>query len=270
MKYLKMVLTMLMIGLLTACGGANDSDQQVNDVIENSAPLTEEEFHQMYVNPNAFIGRVVEFYARIFITPERNEDGIYIQAFAKNNPDRNTIITIQDSTLNVTDGDIIRVTGTVEDVFEGENLFGGTIIAPFIVATDIEISDYANAFSPAIHTIEVNQSIEQHEVTITVEKIEIAEEETRVYITVKNDSLYEFDFFTWNQRATIGNTQLDIQDNWEANYPEVQSNLLPGIESSGIIVFPKFEGESVRLFLDGNSNNWELDFDTYIFEINLN
>jgi len=262
MKVLKLILPLFLVGVLAACGETNKEPEEI-------IPLTTEEYQQMYNNPAEFVGRGVEFYGKIFVTPERDEERTYLQVFADNDLDRNTIIAVQDPNLDVEDGDIIRVVGTVMEPFEGENSFGGSLTAPLIAATDIETTDYMTAFAPAIETIEVNQEIAQHDVNLIVEKIEIAEQETRVYVKIENNSSDEFSFYSFNQRAIIENTQLDTEDNWEANYPEVQSNILPGIETSGILLFPKFEGESVRLHLEGRSDDFSLDFEPFNFDINL-
>lgn len=262
-KFFVAILSMLLIFTLTACGDSSDSKS------EEGRLLTEEEFQEMYSNPDEFIGDQVDFYAKIFVTPERDADGTYIQAYVDNDMDKNIIIGIEDPNLDVSMDDIIHIIGTVKGSFEGENAFGGTVTAPSILASSIEVTDYATAFAPAIKTIEVSQEKAQHDVVITVEKIEIAETETRVYARVKNNSEYTYNFYTWSSKATIGSTQYEVQDNWEAGYPEISSTILSGVESSGIITFPKFEGDSVTLHLDGISDNFELDFDAFVFDINL-
>ena len=262
MKISRLILPLFLVGILTACGETNTEPEEI-------IPLTTEEYQKLHTSPDEYTGRGVEFFGKIFVTPESDEDGTYLQVFADNDLDRNTIIWVQDPNLDVEEGDIIRVEGTVMDQFEGENTFGGSITAPLIAATDIEKTDYMTAFAPAIETIEVNEEIEQHDVNLTVEKIEIAEQETRVYVKIENNSSDEFSFYSFNQRAVIENTQLDTEDNWESNYPEIQSNILPGIETSGILLFPKFEGESVRLHLEGRSDDFSLDFEPFNFDINL-
>ena len=91
----------------------------------------------------------VDFYAQIFVEPERDKDGTYLQAWADKEHSKNTIIAYKDPKLDVKREDYIHVKGTIKDVFEGENAFGGKVKGPTIVATSIEKTDYATAFDPA-------------------------------------------------------------------------------------------------------------------------
>ena len=121
------------------------------------------------------------------------------------------------------------------DVHEGTDMFGANIQAPSILATLVEKSDYVIAFAPAIKVIEVNQEINQHGYSMTLERVEIAETETRAYLKIKNDSSSNIYFYSFDSVITQGANQISQEDNWEANYPEINSEILPGIVSEGML-----------------------------------
>ncbi|WP_175640192.1 hypothetical protein [Metabacillus schmidteae] len=132
----------------------------------------------------------------------------------------------------------------MEDVFEGENMVGGTISAPMILADSIEKTDYATAFAPAIKTVELKKEIDQHGFVIKVNKIELAETETCVFVNVTNNSKDTISFYSFNSKMTLGGSQLETTDNNEAGYPEVQSEILAGVSSEGILLFAALDSET--------------------------
>ena len=62
----------------------------------------------------------VDFYAKVFVQPERDKDGTYIQGWAGPNNSMNTIIGIKDTKIDVQVEDIIHIKGEVKDTFEGK------------------------------------------------------------------------------------------------------------------------------------------------------
>ncbi|QED50087.1 DUF4352 domain-containing protein [Cytobacillus dafuensis] len=253
----------------SSSGNSEIKDTKKQEAKESGKLLTHDEFIKMLSDPKKHKGSKVEFYAKVFVEPEKDEDGTYLQAYADNNSDRNIIIGIGDPNLDVATEDVIFVSGTVEDLFEGENLMGGTVTAPVIKADKIEMTDYATAFAPAIKTVDVNKEINQHDYILKLNKVEIADSETRLYITITNNSKDNISFYSFNSKMVVGNQQFEPEDNYEANYPEIQSDILSGVTSEGIIRFPAIpESGELRILLEGSSENWDLDFTPFEFQIN--
>lgn len=264
-KLVQSLFLLALCSFLIACGSESTSSNT------SEGPLSEEELEYMYTDPKKYKGSEVEFYARVFVEPERDGESIYFQAFMHNNSDRNVIVKYDDPNLDIKEDDSVLVNGIVYDVFEGENLFGATLKAPVIEAKKVDKVSYAEAFAPARKTIEVNQTKKQHGIEVTLEKVEIADEETRLYVTVKNNSKDEFTLYDSDSKLIIGNKQLEPQDNFEANYPEIPYDILPGIESNGIITFPKIEENTAtaRWHVDGYSNNFNISIKPFIFEFEI-
>jgi hypothetical protein len=275
----KALLTFIFAALslsLAGCGeetsttdGANEAASEVSE--SKGTLLSANEFEKMFSDPKKYKGSKVEFYGRIFVEPERDSDGTYLQVFANNNSERNTIIMIEDPNVDVAMDDIIHVTGTVKDAFEGENAFGGVITAPMILADSIEKTDYQTAFAPAKQTIELNAEQNQHGYKLTVQKVELADQETRVYVQVANETNDKIYFYTFDAKLIANGKQLEEEMNYDANYPEVQSELLPGVTTDGIIVFPALEEgvSTFQLYFEGSSDNWEIDFEPFVFDVGM-
>jgi len=222
----------------------------------------------MYSDPDKFKNRSVDFYAKIFIVPEKDDKGTYIQAYANNDDSKNTLITIVDPKLDVKQDDVIHVVGTVNKEFEGENALGGTVNAPIILASKVEKTDYATAFAPAIKTIEVNKEINQHGYIIKLNKVELAEKETRLYIKINNTSKEKVSFYSFNANVVQGSKQFKESDNYDEVVPELDSEILPGVDQEGVLIFEpvRVDGENLKIILDGTSDNYELNFDPFTFE----
>ncbi len=200
---------------------------------------------------------------------ERDEDGTYWQMFVDPETSSfNVLVRSPDSELDVHSGDYVRVVGTVRGKFEGENLMGGTIVAPVIDAGSTEqTSVLATLHTPEL-IVPVGETDVQHDVGVTLEKIEVGPRETRVFVTVKNASNAKFYVSDIDAKLIQGDTQFDAETRLE--YPELQYELLPGVTSSGVVAFGKVRPTgSVRLAIEGRSENYRLDFRPYQFEVAL-
>ncbi|WP_339062070.1 hypothetical protein [Tepidibacillus marianensis] len=117
----------------------------------------------------------------------------------------------------------------------------------------------------------MNKEVNQHGAVVKLKKIEIAKEETRIYVSVTNQSKDKFNFYQFNTKMVMNNKQFEIEDNFEANYPEVQIEILSGVTSEGIISFPALgvETGTIKVLLEGQSENYMVDFKPYGFTVSF-
>jgi hypothetical protein len=225
---------------------------------------------KVVTDPNTYKGDTVEFYGRVFVEPERDKKGVYLQMYALNKEkDGNAIVGYADPNFDVKNGDIVYVKGTVEKAFEGENAMGGKVTAPMIKAKEVKKSDYGTAFAPAKKSVDVNQEQNQSGFKVTVKKLEVAQDETRVYVSVANESNAKISFFPHNTKLVQNGKQLELGDSYDKGYPEIQSDILPGTTTEGVLVYPAIaEGDSVQLHAEGYSDNYEVDIKPFQFTIN--
>lgn len=259
-KSIVILLVLLMVALIASCSGQAVSAE----------PLTAQEIQQMYSNPKEFKGRTVNLTGKVF-SVEYYENGVYIQMFQDPvNYENNTIIGYGDPDFNVNENNYIKITGTVEDEFEGTNAFGGSVTAPMIVASTLEISSYQEVIAPTILEVIPEENTVKHlGYSVTVQKVELAENETRVYLKVKNGGKSEFSLYSFYAVLIQGSKQYEEQNNWDADYPEIQTDLKVGIETEGIICFPAISQEDFRLEFEGSSDNWNEDVDLFKFNLKV-
>ncbi|HVI39310.1 MAG TPA: hypothetical protein VM577_01505, partial [Anaerovoracaceae bacterium] len=203
---------------LTSCGSNQASDNADQTVSEtnnsNAIPLSDIEIQQMYSDPDAFEGREVTLTGVVFAQVERDDEAVYFQMNQDiENYDNNTVVAYQDPGFELSDGDYVRLTGIVKGAFEGENAFGGTVTAPQILADKCEVVDYKEAVVPTVKEITVDQTHDQYGYLVTVEKVELAEKETRVYVNVTNNGGSNFSLYGFNCNLLQDSSQYDYQTN---------------------------------------------------------
>ena len=284
MKKFALVIIMLVISFLVACGDSTaqseeptkgeSADETVDDANGKEAKgvVAPEDFDKMYSDPSSYKGYEVQFSGQVFTEPEKDADGTYLQVYAKpENFEQNVLVGVQDPDLEVNTDDYVSITGIVKEQFEGENLMGGTIAAPIIQADTVEVVDYITAVSPTLKTIEVNQEIDQHGYVVNLQKVEIADNQTRVYVKAENNTTDSVSLFAHSTKLIVGNEQLESESNYESGLPELQSDILAGVESGGVITFPAIDENTTELTLhaDGYSDNYELDIEPFVFEVGV-
>lgn len=275
LKKITAIVSILLISIaFVGCGSSKETSTKASsqETKQNTTTLSKDEFKQMFSDPDKFKGRKVDYYAKIFEEPEKDAKGTYIQAFADpENSEQNTLIQVSNPKLDVKKDDIIHVIGTVEKKYSGENAFGAKLSAPVITASKIEKSDYGTAFDPAKKTITVNKQINQNGYVIQLNKVEFGTKNTRVYLTITNNSKSQISFSSYDAKATQGSTQFDVDNDYSSNYPELKTEILPGIKEDGVILFKPLnpDGGNSQFIFTGSSDNYDLEFNPFTFEVDM-
>lgn len=251
-----------------ANNGSGETSQKVNSNSEKIY-VSENEINNIFANANDYKGKYVKLAGKVFASPEVGNGKTTIQMFCDpENGNQNVYIIFKTNTCDIQNGDYILVDGLIKGDETGRNLFGGVVTALKIESDSIEKSNYIDVMSPTIKELIVNQSQEQYGYSISIDKIEYAEKETRLYITVTNNGNSKFNFYSFNAKIIQNGKQYEQQMNYYADYEEVQSNLLPGTNSSGIISFPALDATmQLQIYCDGNSDSWDEEIKDYVFEI---
>jgi hypothetical protein len=263
------VVTIAVIALLAtvgACGGSGDeksagtaaSSQPPPPASESSEHFTRSNWDLLNSDPDSYKGASVDIVGQVFQPPERDEGVTYIQMYADpKNLEWNTIVTYQDSGLRLREDDFVHVRGTAAGKVEGENAFGAKLTLPVVTADSIRVVDATAAASPAIRTLPRRQIV-QAGITITVQKVEFAEDETRVFLAVKNGSSAQFNFYGSSGKTVQGGRQYESTFSSD-DYPELSSEIVPGAFTSGVIVFPKMRPSGgLEVYLEGSSENYDV------------
>lgn len=270
-KFAAVFLAIGMCLAMVACGNSTpESSSSGNNSPNEKVYLEESEVTSMHANPKSFEGKYVKLSGRVFGPVEQNSGSIAFQMWC--DPvgyDLDVAVIYNNNDVSIKENDYVIIDGMILGEMSGQNAFGGTITSPMIAADTLVLSSYAEVVSPTQKTITPeNATIDQHGCVVTIEKIELAENETRVYIKATNNSSEKMSVYTFNMKLVQGNKQYEESYQFGADYPELPSSILPGIEADGVVVFdPISPDEAIKVYVEAGNDNYRLDFEDYVFEI---
>lgn len=271
-KFVISFLSTVLFFSVLACGESQKEETTITT--SEKEYVSESEISNVFVNPNDYKGKYVEMTGQIFVAPEQDEDGIMLQAWHDPQNSQNNFVVWVEGTNNTFEiNDFISVDGEITGEIEGENVFGETVSAPMIDADSIEIQSYMDAVAPTTSEITPeNASVEQYGITITVDKVEFAENETRIYMTESNASENTFNLYTYMIGIVQNGKQIEQDMSsmsvYEGDYEQLSDNLLPGASSSGILVFPAMDSSvGFQIHAEGMSDNYEQQFEPFVIDV---
>ena len=237
---------------------------------ENGKPVYVELTDNVYANADDYLGHHVSIKGIVFqvLGNSKSTKDVHVW-LAPENSEKNVIIQY-DSNVEINAGDYITCEGYIKSVSKFKNDFDTEIITPIIRSSDIKKITYMEAMRPTLKTVELsNAEKEQYKYKITVNKVEFAAEETRLYITVTNNGSSDFTVYEDNATIVQNGKQYDTQYNRDADYEEISHEIVKGAKSSGVITFPAIEQKDFKFIIEGYTPVYEEDLEEYIFNISM-
>lgn len=255
---LAILLGIMMIFTFTACGGEGTSDADMS-------PITADEIDELYTSPDNFVGRTFEFTGSV-LDVEKDGSDLYIQVYYDIlNYEKNTIVVYPEADVSLKVDDFVKVKGTVDGTFSGENYLGGDIEAPQVTAKKVKKIEAMEAF-PATKTVEVNQTVEKGDYVATVSKVDFTNSETRIYVKVENNSSDVFD--NYPDQGVIVQNGKQYEAEWNEYYPEPSCELRAGASSESVIAF-KLVDEAPFEFSFTGYDEYTYDELEFVFNIDV-
>ncbi len=261
---LVVVAFVLSASALAGCGDGGSS----SDTSAAPGPVfTRDNWGDLAADPDTFKGARVDIVGSVLGEPVRDGDVTHWQMWAHpTNVEWFAVIDFEDASFTIADGDYVHVLGTVRGRTEGEIPLLAVLDAVAVHAETAEVVDESAAAPPALRTVEVGESIEQHQLVVTLSRVEFAANETRVYLTVSNQSTATASFNGYKTRAVQGQTQYQTED--LSPYPWVEATLPPGSTSSGVVLLKAMDpAQATELSFDARTDDYQLEFGPYVFVI---
>lgn len=228
--------------------------------------VKESQIGSVLTNPEQYKDKYIKIKGQVFNVEEN--DGTYIMQvwYDVKNYDKDFVVVTDQKFENE---DYISVDGWITGEFTGENVVGGEISCPQIQAVSVEESSYKDIAAPTVKEIIVNKTSEQHGVKVTVEKVEFAEEETRVYVKAENNSSDTVNIYAFDAEAIQDGKQIGLSDEaYAAGYDELEDTISAGSSDTGIILFKKMDpDQSFKLQLGAYSDNYNITMNDFTFDI---
>jgi hypothetical protein len=216
-------------------------------------------------DPSAFVGARVNWTAIVDSNPVNNDTYISFRAIDPSTLDRYIVETADLSTQTwVKENSYVQVIGNVTDAFpEGD--FGRRVIRAALVSK-LRIVDVE---APALQTVTYGTVYLQNGFEVKLDRVELAAKETRVYLTLTNHRTDDVSFMLFGEKLTKGSQQFEQQPSrdTEGILPDA---LVPGVQSSGAIVFPAMsdiKGAKIYLGAPYSKNDLGIDFKEVVFTL---
>lgn len=236
----------VIVALFVLFGGGGAS---VDDGSSFSAENLLEDNGKLFSNPGDCIGKSVDIYGQIFNEVQSDGSGTYFQMYTDiENYEKDVMVYVADGYKAETEKNV-HVQGVVTDTYTGENLMGGEITCAVISAKSVEDATYEEAFAPALKTTESNASLTVGNVKITVNKVEFAENETRLHVTVNNNSSDSAEVYPYSSAIVQDGKQYDYEENYTAGYKTIPDAVQAGANVSGIMTYPAIEQSDFKLIV---------------------
>lgn len=273
-KIVTMIGVLIFVLSLSITGCSKDSEPENKS--DKKEYISESDIANLFSDPESYEGKYVKLSGKIFNGPDTSDDYVAYQAWHDvQNSNNDFVFGMENPEEDFNVDDYVIVDGQIVGTFEGTNAFGTSIECPQINAVTIEKQSYMEAIVPTINEITPENAVsEQNGITLKVDKIEFAEQETRVYLTATNASSDKFSFSVYDIKITQNGQQISQDDDsmsrYEGEYPELDYEILPNASSTGVLVFPTIDSSaSFQIYAEGYSDNWELDFSPFTIDISV-
>jgi hypothetical protein len=246
----------IVVGLMV---GVPPSSSEVQKIMENpeaqavatpahqTPRFTDSNVATLYASPNFYKGALVDITGKVFLAPDRDgsRTGFQMWQAGKTDFDRNTLVYSDRHDLTTyASGDCVRVVGKNIGTLSGENAFGATLNLPAIEASDVSMADCETVVYPPIKEIASGESKFSNGITVTLDKVVFAEEHTRVYLTIANGQAEKIYFMSTSAKAFQGNKQFETAYAFDADFPDIEYEIYPAIEETGVIIFEPLSPET--------------------------
>lgn len=177
----------LVLGLtlgLAACDGAAEPDQEATRSVPSLIVLTNRDWPVAHADPAAAVRRQVVLRARVYSVGQVGDDLVLCGWVDFDNDQLSTVFRIPGAMEGVERDAFVWVEGTVMGRAEPGGACGDAV-HPEIKVTHLTVTDRVGV-RPALRVVQVGQALEWRGVRAVLERVEFAEEETRIYFTLEN------------------------------------------------------------------------------------
>lgn len=272
-KIVAIMLIAMMAVNVTACSGSTGSSSSDSKKTESAKEEKKEyvdNIDAVASKPDDYKGKYIKFYG-IVSTVEEDDDFYGCQVYIDLDYNNSVLLEIPKDTISEVPkpDDFLNIDAKIEDSRDGQTVMGVNSTWAYLKADSVEKTTYLDSFGKAETTWEfTDKSIDQSGIKVDVTKVEFAKDETRFYVTVTNNSSDAASLWTSSAKVIQNGQQKDQSyGNYWGDYPEVSSDIIPGASSSGIMVFDAMDPSALQLYIEGSSDNWDIELSPFVFDL---
>lgn len=268
-KVVIMLLACSMALSFTACGSSPSNETKT----EQKAPEEKEyvdDINAVVTNPDSYKGKYIKF-CGIVSSVDSDEDAYGLQTYVDLDYNNSVLVEVPKSLMSEApnSGGFLNIDAKIDGSFDGQTVMGVDSTWARLTAESVEKTTYIDSFGKADTTWEfTDKAIEQNGVTVDVTKVEFAKDETRLYVTATNNSSATMNLWFSSAKIILNGQQIDqTYGNYYEEYQEPSSDIIPGVSTSGVITFGAMDPAEFQLYIEGSSDDWELDFSPFVFDL---
>ena len=250
--------------------------EPVTEKITESNILTNSKFDVVFSDPNKYKGKWAKLDGEITQTFRDSNQISLVFSLSDSFDISKRIWVLSDNTnLKFKENECYTVEGKILGGYEAELVFtGAKSEIPTIQLEKYQSISCLDAKYPAITTYNVNKSQILGKIKITINKIELAEEHTRVLLEVENlSNSNSVTFYDFNSKIIQNKSQYlaDSYPFFDVEIDSINSEIPSGIIEKGYIFFEPVNEGSFKILLEATENgeSWT-DYKEYQFEFSLN
>ena len=269
-KIITIVLASMLSVSMAACGESENTDTA------QSEPEYVDNINAVASDPDAYAGKYIKF-SGITSVIDESDEAYDLQIYLDTDYNTSVLVNVPKELISdpITSDEYVNIDAEIAGAYTGETIIGVETTWAMLNAIGIEETSYMEAFAPTIKELTPGISAEQNGFSVTADKIEYADEETRVYLTITNNSEYTTSYSVYDIRLIQNGTQIEQDQSAESsylgNYPQLSYDVTSGASTSGIIVFPTIDQtKNFQIIIpDIYSDNYELDFSDMTLDISV-
>jgi len=171
--------------------------------------------------------------------------------------------------INVKEGNWVKVEGRLDSYWTTKSIIGAELRIPIVVADTISIISRSQVIPPIV-TVNVGKTVTQGGLAITLDRVEIAVSETRVYIKASNGSTSKASLYSYEAILVQGQNQIKRKQLFgEADIKEPDTTLVSGTVTDGVIMFEPLDPnvhQAKLIWSNPRTEDWQLRFSDWVWE----
>jgi hypothetical protein len=234
--------------LVAGCGsGKHEPFDVPNERLAET--FTDDNWSELAADPEAKRGASVDVAEKVWSSDVTDEGAVVHMLIGEK---KDVLLVLLRDTAAPPAGSYLRINGTVTGAVEGTNGYGQPITATAAVASSRESVDKITALAPTVDTWPARKAATQRGIRIGIQRIEIARDETRVYVNIENENRSGDTFWFEDFMQKLIDDGRKLRPTYDSHkYGGVEAELAPGASVAGIIVFPPIDGDGkVRVLLN--------------------
>jgi len=220
---------------------------------------------QVVADPGGYKGGKIKFIGKVF-KAEGSDKSYVLQVYSDIKNSSGNIIVY--SVEKFKEGDYVKVSGTIGEKFIGENAFGASLTLPTVSSNTIKSVDADEAVAPTVMEKTLNLSKVVGGLTVNLQKIEYAKNETRLFIHFDNGDSSKYSFYSFNANLVQDKKKINTVTDYGRITYDSDGDILANTIKDVKLYYAALDPKSSAAFSFQVTNDSDYNSTDIIFDIN--